>query len=147
MQQLPLLTSCSIAGAIALVSFQPAWAEMNQVSVVTVNPTKDGIEVILQTTNPRLSKVVTSTYEKTYIAELTNTQLNLRSGTPLNVSNPANGITSVSVTSLNASSVRVIVTGIDSPPAVKIEQSDGNLVLTVAAPSQTSASAEPRFLD
>ncbi|WP_407885239.1 TonB-dependent receptor plug domain-containing protein [Scytonema sp. NUACC26] len=141
-QQLPLLTSCSIAGAIALLSVQPAWAEMNQVTDVTVNPAKEGIEVILQTTNPKLSKVVTSTYEKTYIAELTNTQLRLESGKPFNVSNPANGIASVTVTSLNPNSVRIVVTGIDSPPAVKIEQSDGNLVLTVAAPSQTSASSE-----
>ncbi|MUG95526.1 TonB-dependent receptor plug domain-containing protein [Scytonema sp. UIC 10036] len=119
---------------------------MNQVTDVTVNPAKEGIEVILQTTSPKLSKVVSSTYEKTYIAELTNTQLRLESGKPFNVSNPANGITSVTVTSFNTSSVRTVVTGIDSPPAVKIEQSDGNLVLTVAAPAQTSASAEPQEL-
>lgn len=145
-QQSPLLTSCSIVGAIALLAVQPAWAEMNQVNAVTVNPAKEGIEVILETTNPKLSKVVTSTYEKTYIAELANTQLHLESGNPFNVNNPANGIAGVTVTSFNTSSVRIVVTGIDSPPAVKIEKSDDNVVLTVAAPSQTPASAKSQHL-
>ncbi|GAB1543083.1 hypothetical protein NUACC21_57570 [Scytonema sp. NUACC21] len=136
-QQLPPYTGLSIAGMITLLAIPPVWADMNQVTDVTVNPIKDGVEVILQTTNPKLSRVVTSTYEKTYIAELTNTQLHLHSGQPFNVSDPAHGIASMSVTSLNANSVRTVVTGIDAPPTVKIKQSDGNLVLTVAVPPQT----------
>jgi vitamin B12 transporter len=142
-QRLPLFTSLTATAVISILTVQPAWAEVNHVTVVTVESTSESIEVTLETTNSKLSRIITSTYENTYVAEITNAQLRLESGDPFNVSNPGSGIASVSVTSFDGKSVRVVVTGIDSPPAVKVGQSDESLVLTVATPTTPTAMEDP----
>ncbi|MEC4811979.1 MAG: AMIN domain-containing protein [Scytonema sp. PMC 1069.18] len=124
---------------MSTLTLQPVWAEVNQVTTVSVESTQDGIEVILQTTDPNLSQIITSTYENTYVAEITNAQLHLESGEPFNISNPTQGISGVSVASIDENSVRVVVAGVDSPPSVKVGQSHENLVLTVAAPTTPTA--------
>jgi outer membrane receptor protein involved in Fe transport len=142
-QELPLLRSVAIVGVISTLAAQPVWANVNQITAVTFEPTSNnGIEVILQSTSPKLSQIFTSTSGQIFIADITNTQLRLESGNSFSVSNPATGIASVTVTSSGANSVRVVVTGVDSLPKVNIDQSDGNLIFNIASVAEKPPTTE-----
>lgn len=65
-----LVSSVGLAGAISLIAHQPVQANVSQVTEVTLNPTKSGIEVILNTSDATPSQVFTSRYGNTFVAEL-----------------------------------------------------------------------------
>ncbi|PSB26432.1 AMIN domain-containing protein [Chlorogloea sp. CCALA 695] len=72
-----LLTSFLLAGAVILIS-QPVFAQAIEVTKVEVNPTENGIEIILETPAGEQLQVLPRIDGNTYIADIPNTQLRLQ---------------------------------------------------------------------
>ncbi|NEQ20722.1 MAG: TonB-dependent siderophore receptor, partial [Microcoleus sp. SIO2G3] len=108
-----------------------------QITGVRLNPTDMGLEVILETADGTSPQVITSSYDQILLLDITNARLSLPPGEEFYQDNPAQGITSVTVTPLYSNSVRVTVVGTDEVPIANVTQSDQGLVLSVNAPSTT----------
>ncbi|MEG3882279.1 AMIN domain-containing protein, partial [Microcoleus sp. herbarium7] len=92
-----------------------------QVTGVRLNPTANGLEVILETPSGQVLQVETRIEGKSAIADIENAQLALPSGGEFRESNPDEGIASVTVTQLEgASRIRVSVTGIKAAPEASV---------------------------
>ncbi|MBD1836094.1 TonB-dependent receptor [Cyanobacteria bacterium FACHB-472] len=101
-----------------------------------------GIEVILETKSGTVSQVLTSSYGETFVADIINAKLRLRDSDRFSISNPTNQVKLVSVTPLDANSIRVVVTGNNSVPKGQIKQNNGNFVFSFTATPETTASNE-----
>lgn len=140
----------SVATTIVMIAAQPAQAAPTQITAVQVNSSEGGAEVVLQTRNGERPQVFTVNRGNALVADVINTQLQLEGGNGFVQNNPAPGITSVSVTQLDANSVRVVVTGEADPPSGEIVTGTNRVVLNVtpagsvaAAPSTATAPNPP----
>lgn len=124
-----LLTSFSLAGAVILIS-QPVFAQAVEVTKVEVNPTENGIEIILETPAGEQLQVLPRIDGNTYIADIPNTQLRLKGSNTFRQDNPTEGITAVTVTNGNANSIQVTVTGSQNVPKVELFDSDNGLIFS-----------------
>jgi iron complex outermembrane recepter protein len=104
-----------------------------QVTGVKLRQTDKELEVILESTGSDKLQPVSKSEGNNFIADIPNTQLNLPSGSEFRQENPATGITLVTVTNLNANTIRLTVTGAASPPKVELFDSDEGLIFGVAA--------------
>ena len=106
-----LLNSFWLVGTIGVLVAQPVRADVIQVTGVQVKPTQNGIEIILQTASGKSSPVFISNYSDIVVADIVNTQLLLTQGNTFRQDNPTDQIASVSVSSLDTNSIRVVVIG------------------------------------
>jgi len=106
-----------------------------EVRDVRLNPTPNGLEVILETASGTLPQVLTSSYDNTFVANLINTQLALPNGKSFRSDNPVAGITAVTVTQATANSIRLTVVGKTAIPTAKVIPSSQGLVLSLTAPA------------
>lgn len=142
-----VINSLWIAGIVSALVAQPVRSQGVQVTQVQLNPTDNGLEVILKTTSGKPLQVLTSSYGKTFVANIINTQLALPGGNSFRSDNPTTGITAVTVTQQGANSIRVTVIGTASVPTARVIQSDSrgaaiaerSLVLSLTAPDDTTA--------
>ena len=116
-----------------VVATQPAWADTVQVTEVRINPTVNGIEVILETPSNASPPVLTSSYGETFVANIINTQLRFPKGKTFRADNPIDGITGITVTPLNGKSIRVTVKGEAGVPVGQMVRTDKGLVLSLRA--------------
>lgn len=116
------LASVLGSSAAVLMAVQPANAAATQVTGVQVNPTEGGVEVILQTRSGDRPQIFTINRGNALVADITNTQLQLPQGSGFLRNNPADGISSVVLTQLDANSVRLTVTGNPAAPTGQINQ-------------------------
>ncbi len=108
-----------ILGATAMIflAAQSVSAQMTQITDVQLNPVDGGISVVLKTNSGDRPQVFTTQKGNALIADIINTQLRLSKGNSFHQNNPAPGIASVAIAQLDANSIRVLVTGIDSAPS------------------------------
>lgn len=137
MQRQQLFNSLSLSLIAAVLAAQPAGANTIKVSGVRLNPIAKGIEVILETPHGTSPPVFTSSYGKTFVADIINTQLGIPEGKTFHQENPTDGITEISVTS-DADSIRVTVTGKVDVPVGQVVGSNKGLVLTLRTGGETS---------
>ncbi|HEY9778872.1 MAG TPA: TonB-dependent siderophore receptor [Leptolyngbyaceae cyanobacterium] len=146
MNKLQLASTWGLAGFVMLAIAQPVQADVNKVTAVEVISTATGIEIVVKTTDNKPLQVFTSSYGKTFVANVLNTQLQLPDNKNFRQVNPTEGIASISVTQQGVNSIRVIVTGTNSLPTAKVEKSDTSaglrqrsLVISLTSPSGTTA--------
>ncbi|ABW31702.1 TonB-dependent siderophore receptor [Acaryochloris marina] len=113
-----------------------------QITKVQVNPTAQGLSIILETGRDELSVPTTTAQENRLTAVIPNAVLALPDGPEYRQLNPATGIAEVSVTSLTADQVTVEIVGTDAPPTVSIQNEDTGLVLVVDAAAQAISEDE-----
>jgi type IV pilus assembly protein PilQ len=77
------------------------------------------------------------------VTDIANTQLNLTKGDSYRQENPMPGITSVVVSQLDANSVRVTVTGAQSPPTAEILQSEPEAITLGISTADNQQAAVP----
>lgn len=131
-----------IGGAAALITTQPALA-IAKVTGVQLTPTASGFNIVLQTKAGEQPQVFSVNRGNSWTADLVNTQLQLPNGEFQKV-NPIEGITSVTVNSLDKNSVRVTVTGNNGTPTGQVVRSkNGDLVLSLARPAAKPSAAKP----
>lgn len=143
MNQKQLVNSLGLAGFVMVVVAQPVQADTVKVSAVEINPTSQGIEIVLTTTDSKRLQVFASSYRNTLVANVLKSQLQLPSGNTFRQDKPIEGIAYVSVTSLNANSIRIVVTGETQLPKGIVTQSDRGLVLSLTAPAATATKPAP----
>ncbi|WP_416672806.1 AMIN domain-containing protein [Egbenema bharatensis] len=132
-----------LGGAAAIVMIaQPAHASPARITNVQVNQTQEGTNVVLEMRNGDRPQVFTVNRGNALVADIINTQLQLPEGNGFLQNAPASGIASVSVTQLDANSVRVIVTGDGDPPSGEILTRANGVVLSVS-PTGGVATAPP----
>ncbi|MBE9016326.1 TonB-dependent receptor [Chroococcidiopsidales cyanobacterium LEGE 13417] len=109
------------------------------VTSVRLNQTDSGLEIFLETTSKQPLSIVTSGYGKTFVANITNARLDLSEGKSFRQENPTVGITVVSVTPQGNNGIRVSAIGSEGLPTAKVRQSNGNSILSLAAPAAPTA--------
>jgi type IV pilus assembly protein PilQ len=127
--------------AIVMVA-QPVSASPTRITNVAVTSTQEGAQVVLATRNGDRPQVFTVNRGNALVADIINSQLQLSEGNGFLQNNPAPGIASVSVTQLDANSVRVVITGDADPPSGEINTQNNSVVLSVS-PVGGVASAPP----
>jgi iron complex outermembrane recepter protein len=144
---LQLLNGVCLVGAIVAIAAQPAWANRAEVTAVQLEPTETGVRVLLETAEEQALQVFTTSYGTTLVADIINAQLRLPDGASFRQDNPAPGIASVTVRSLDANSIRVAMTGVADVPAVEVAQTPQGLTLSLAAEGATAATPAPESTD
>lgn len=139
MNQQQLVSCLGLAELVMVLVAQPVRADVVKVTAVELNPTSEGIELILRTTGSKPLQVFTSSYDKTFVANVVNTQLQLPNGNSFRQENPIEGIAAVNITSINANSIRIVVTGEAELPKIQVQESDRGLVVSLTAPAETTA--------
>lgn|GEM_PF-954968 len=133
-----------LSGAVAIALSQPAFAEPTKLVKVQVKPTNGGIDLSLQTQSGETPQVFAVNRSNSWTADITNTRLSLPDGGTFRQETPAPGIQLVTVTPLDANSVRVTVVGQGNSPVGKIQRSPGGVVLSVS-PTTTTAQNVPKL--
>ncbi|CBN56576.1 TonB-dependent siderophore receptor protein [Kamptonema sp. PCC 6506] len=115
-----------------------------QVTGVQLNPTPAGLEVILETAAGQVLRANTRTSGTTLIAEISNAQLALPGGGEFKADNPFEGITSVTVTNVDANSIRISITGQERLPIADVIRSASGLTLSVTADEEINITVTAR---
>ncbi|MEH2287655.1 TonB-dependent siderophore receptor [Nostoc sp.] len=108
------------------------------VTDVQVNSTDKGIELILVTANSLKLQVIPKTEGNSYIVDIPNAKLQLRSG-DFRQSKPVAGIGLITVANVNADTLRVRVTGEMGAPAVQLFDSTKEGLVFGVTPSTSTA--------
>ncbi len=126
--------------AAVLFAAMPVKAETTQVTGVKLTSSQDGVKVLLQTVAGDRPQVFTTKRGNALISDIINTKLSLPGGNNYRQDNPAPGIASIVITSLDANSIRMTVTGTGSTPTSKpvVRDTDGiSISLSAAGGTQT----------
>lgn len=143
MKQYQGLVGLLLGGAAILVAIAPAMAAPTQVTGVQLRQTSRGVEVFLQTQNGERPQIFTVVRGNDLVADIINTELRLPQGNGFRQDNPFPGIASIVVNQLDANSVRVTVTGTDSPPVGQIAGRDARGILFGFSPGNGAAAESP----
>jgi len=151
-----------IATAVSLSITEPVWAATAQVTAVRLNPRGSSLELILETqAGDQRPQVFPVNRGKDWVADIVNVRLNLREGNSFRQDNPMPGIAAVTVSQIEPNSIRVTVSGAESPPEGQILQQESQAItlgispdlsnqaavsIPVASPSGESASITPPTL-
>ncbi len=141
MRQQQLLNCFGMAVVVSVLVAQPAFSQVVQVTNVQLNPTENGIEVILETPIGEQLQVLPRTDGNTYITDIPNAQLRLRGGNTFRQNNPIAGIAAVTVTNQAPNSIRVAVTGSSGVPTVELFDSDEGFIFSFT-PAGANTQAE-----
>jgi iron complex outermembrane receptor protein len=108
-------------------------SEVIQVTGVQANPTDKGVEVIVQTTQGEQLQITNRSVENNFIADIPNAQLRLPNGDAFTFRSekPLEGITEITVTNLDANTIRVTVTGETGLPTVELFDSNEGLIFAL----------------
>ena len=146
--EIPYLNQVEFSGksAYQLVQTPASQGEKQRGAViitgVKANPTEKGVEVILETTQGDQLQVANRSTGNNFIADITGGQLQLASGDAFTFRSekPISGITEITVTNINANTVRVTVIGEKNLPAVELFDNNAGLIFAVAS---TSVATQP----
>ncbi|WP_414550670.1 TonB-dependent siderophore receptor [Anabaena sp. CCY 0017] len=111
---------------------------MIQVTGVNLQATDTGLEVILVTNQSDQLQLTNQSEGNSYIIDIPNAQLSLPNGDVVSQENPTAGITEVTVTNLDANTIRLTVTGEASAPQVELFDSDEGLIFGVISTVSTT---------
>lgn len=151
MKQLSKLGGILLGSALVLPATQRVMAAVTQVTDVQLNPTANGVDVVLKTSEGEDSKesvispqIFTVSRGNELTADLPNTQLSLPQGESFRQENPAPGIASIVVNQQDANSIRVIVSGEDKAPSGEVSSNkERGITLSVNPVAGTTKAALP----
>ncbi|MDM9379785.1 TonB-dependent receptor [Chlorogloeopsis sp. ULAP01] len=109
--------------------------EVIAITGVKANPTEQGVEVILETTQGEQLQVTNRSTGNNFIADIPGAQLRLPTGEAFTFKSekPITGITQITVTNIDANTVRVTVVGEKALPTVELFDDNAGLVFGVAS--------------
>ncbi|MBW4642061.1 MAG: AMIN domain-containing protein [Goleter apudmare HA4340-LM2] len=102
---------------------------------VKAKPTEKGVEVILETAAGDKLQVANRSAGNNFVADITGGQLRLANGEAFTFKSekPLAGITEITVTNIDANTVRVTVTGEKALPVVELFDDNAGLIFAVAS--------------
>jgi type IV pilus assembly protein PilQ len=144
-KQLRGLAAFTAATITLVASHQPAAAAPAQVSNVRLNPTRSGVDVVLETAGgDRAPQVFNVNRGNTWTAYVFNTNI----PQPFQQNNPAPGISSVSVSAIAGNGVQVVVVGEAAAPSGQVSsrnaQGGGTPVAQASSMTTPAPSATPQ---
>ncbi|MHC5673388.1 TonB-dependent siderophore receptor [Nostoc sp.] len=142
----PITSAQQLLVQLATPQITPA-PTITQITAVKANPTKKGVEVILQTTQGEKLQLINRSAGNNFITDIPNTQLSLPSdeGFTFRSQKPLAGIIQITVTNIDANTVRVTVVGEKALPTVELFDDNAGLVFAVAsAATATQAPQQPQ---
>ena len=142
MNRMHFVSCVGLAGIVVAHVAQPVRADVVKVTAVEIQPTASGAEIVLKTTADESPQIFISSFGKTFVANVVNTQLQILDRNNLRQINPVKGIAAVTVSETGANSLRIVVTGETELPKVRVQQSENGLVLS-ATTSTTTATQPP----
>ncbi|MBE9216460.1 AMIN domain-containing protein [Plectonema cf. radiosum LEGE 06105] len=135
------------AVSLLLVS-QPVWAQSaTKITGVKLDPVDGGVNLVLKTSDGSRPQVFTTKRGNTLVADIINTQLLIPQGNNFRQDNPTDGIASVSMSQLDANSVRVIITGTSNAPETKPVMRNQNGLTFALIPGTSTASDESQSIE
>lgn len=136
--RLNFLPSFCLAGAITVLAVSPVRSQIVQVTGVRLQPTEKGVEVILETPNGASLQTFTTTAEKSLIINIPNAELSLPERREFSATNPAKGISSITVNQADPNSIRITLTGETAVPQAEVTPKQQGLLVNVTSPAQTA---------
>jgi type IV pilus assembly protein PilQ len=134
-----------VVGTAAMVSMvQPAHAAQTEIVGAQLMPSGNGFELLLKTQGNKRPPVFTVNRGNTSVADISNAQLRLPSGSTFNQPNPAPGIAGIEMRQLDSNTVRITVQGTNAAPVsdtIRRDDSQGILQLKFTASGNDSAGA------
>jgi type IV pilus assembly protein PilQ len=134
-----------VVGTAAMVSMvQPAHAAQTEIVGAQLMPSGNGFELLLKTQGNKRPPVFTVNRGNTSVADISNAQLRLPSGSTFNQPNPAPGIAGIEIRQLDSNTVRITVQGTNAAPVsdtIRRDDSQGILQLKFTASGNDSAGA------
>jgi iron complex outermembrane recepter protein len=126
----------------------PSQTSIIFITGVKAIPTEKGVEVILETSLGDQLQVTNRSTGNNFIADITAGQLQLPNGDAFTYRSekPIEGITEITVTNIDANTVRVKIVGEKALPTVELFDDDKGLILAVAStttPTSETPPAEP----
>ncbi|MBE9001844.1 MULTISPECIES: TonB-dependent receptor [unclassified Nostoc] len=109
-----------------------------QVTGVRLNSVDKQLEIILETAQGEQLQPLSKSEGNNFIADIPNAQLRLSTGEVFSQENPFTGITAVTVSNLDANTIRVTVTGKASAPKVELFDDNEGLIFGVIPTISTS---------
>ncbi|MEH2253297.1 MAG: AMIN domain-containing protein [Nostoc sp.] len=105
------------------------------ITSVKANPTQKGVEIILETPQGTQLQVTNRSTGNNFVADVSGGQLRLPSGNAFTFRSekPLAGITEITVTNVNANTVRVTVVGVAALPTVELFDDNAGLVFGIAS--------------
>jgi len=141
-RQEQLFSGIAIATAVSLSITQPVWAATAQVTAVRLNPRGSSLELILETqAGDQRPQVFPVNRGKDWVADIVNVRLNLREGNSFRQDNPMDGIAAVTVSQIEPNSIRVTVSGAESPPQGQILQQESQAITLGISPALSNQAA------
>jgi len=131
-----LISSLSSIALSSAVIVQPAQAQGTAITDVQLQPTSNGIELILETPTGRQPETFQTTYGETLVIDLINTQLQ---GEGFLEENPVAGIASVEVIQRYSNTVRVKLVGTEEVPKAEVTTTGQGIAVNVATDEVTTA--------
>jgi type IV pilus assembly protein PilQ len=135
----PLIVGSTLLTLVA----QPGLASVTKITGVQLNSTPTGLELVFNTEAGDNSNVFTVSQGNILRADITRAQLNLPNGGSFRQANPAPGIKEVSVTPLDANSVRVNIQATGKAPSGTVTSYGDRVILAINNSDQPSQSATP----
>ena len=107
---------------------------------VKANPKDNGLEIVLETSQAKQLQVVNRSSGNNFIADIPNAQLQQATGDGFKFSSskPVEGITEITVTNLDANTVRITATGETALPKVELFDSGQGLIFGLAPAASTA---------
>jgi iron complex outermembrane recepter protein len=110
-----------------------------EIGRVRVEQASKGLEVILETTQGEQLQVVPTREGNTFSVDIQSAQLRLASGQAFSQSNPIPGIASITVTNVDAKTVRLVVIGTQGIPSVELFDDNEGLIFGVTSAQEQAA--------
>ncbi|WP_347276044.1 AMIN domain-containing protein [Coleofasciculus sp. FACHB-T130] len=151
-KQLSILGGILLGSALVLPGTQRVLAAATQVTAVQLNPTDNGVEVMLKTSEGDRSgkdtvlrpQMFTLSRGNELTADVLNARLSLPEGDSFRQENPAPGIESIVVSQREDNSVRVTVSAANSKPTGQISQNkEGGITLNVNSVAPPTEATPP----
>ncbi|MBD2726428.1 TonB-dependent receptor [Nostoc sp. FACHB-892] len=117
--------------------------EIIQVTGVKVNSVAKQLEIILETAQGNQLQPLSKSEGNNFIADIPNAQLRLSTGGAFSQEKPFTGITAITVTNLDANTIRVTVIGETGAPTVELFDGDEGLIFGVTTTASTTSQAPP----
>ena len=138
-----------LLGLATIALIAPSAVALTQVTAISLNPTANGVEIVLQLQAGQSNaggdrpQVFTSGQGNTWIATITNAQLN-PSAKPYRQDNPAPGIATITMAASGANSIQVTVIGKPGALMGQAQQEGTKLTLSLLHTASSSAIGSPR---
>ncbi|ABW31691.1 TonB-dependent siderophore receptor [Acaryochloris marina] len=117
-------------------------ASIVEITAVRVDPSPEGLNIILESKTGQLSIPTTTTEGNRLSAVIPNAVLALPEDPSFEQANPTPEITQISVTNLADDQVQVVITGANSAPTATVSNADSGLTFSIASESAPDTLAE-----